>query len=255
MPKKSVGRGRSRNDAWIEAAAAADLLKCDVATIQELAEAGRLRWLLDGDVLMVKRDDVVELEASYGFTEMSDDEVRRNVVVLQRTVARLQSSVDLLLRVNGMAASSLGTLSDTELLSLFINMTDELRSTSWARPRLWSCAEVYVRIGDAEIDKLNELAKTEAAWRPFYELGLKQLRYVTELPELHTDLELQRIKDVLARGLTNLRSIAITFIELSGQTTSTHDLLARTAALDVAGFDTLVRQLKATSDRSHLEAQ
>jgi len=236
---------------WIPIRDAAEKLRCEESVVEELADRAVIRRLTDGDTTFVRSDDVEEVVSIQGGIVMSPTDVWRRLILLERQVSRLQEALDLMLQVNALSSTRLEPMSDKTLLMLFINICEELKAEVWPIQRILSCCEVFLRINDEEMARVGELAETQTPWRPFYELCLKQLRYVTTHAEFPIDLNLQRCRDLLVRGRCNLRSIAVISIEINAGQDTSHKMLARLAATDVEEFDALLKQFRERSGRGH----
>lgn len=243
---------QSTHKVWIPIQEAAEKLRCDTDAVRELAKRAVVRQLTDGDVIYVRSDDIDEVVSLQGGIKMSHEEMQRRLILMERQVSRLQGALDLMLQVNQMSGAHLEPMDDDRLLMLFINICEQLKEEAWPIQRLLSCCEVFVRISDDEIERLNELAQTSSSWRPFYELCLKQLRYVTTHSEFTIDVNLQRCRDLLWRGRSNLRAIAVISIEINAAQDTSQRMLARLAAADVEEFDALVKQFKSQGHKGLL---
>ena len=243
----------SKRQEWISSESAADELGLDIASIEHLANDNFLRKLTVGNQLYIHRSDVERIRQLRKAAEVDPEELTRRVLILENIVERLTDSVNLLYEANGMHATRFEDIDDGDLIFLRENVAQELDHDSWPIDRLLSCCEVFLRLSELEVERLNKITNDNHAWRPFYELCLKQSRYVTEHPKFDVDIELQRCRDLLSQGRQNLRSIATIFIELSHQDSPSHELIAAVAAADMDMFDTLVKQLKAKTGTGSLE--
>jgi len=242
----------SQQDGWISAHEAARRLGCDIDTVRTIAENGAIKWIGEGQKLFFRSGDVDEVCRLSGGAEMSQDESRRRLVFLERKVARLEEALELMLKVNNMSSSRLDPMDDDTIMLLFQNITDSLQEEEWSIPRLLSCCEVFIRISEPEIERLNELFERNDSWRPLLELCLKQLRYVTTHDEFPVDINFQRCFELLGVGRQNLRSMAVIFIELHRLEGTSNDMLAGLAAADVDAFDAVVRQFKSRKSKDLL---
>lgn len=244
--------GSTRSD-WTTVREAAERLGTDPDSVKGLTEKGFIRKLSHGDTLLVHSKDIDDILKLRGGVQLSEEEMRREIVFLKREVARLKDAVDLLFQANQMAAARLDPMDDEALLQLFINVVDETRHEAWTTPRIFSCCELFLRISEIEIDRIGAVAETDAPWLPFYRLCLDQLKYVTTHPDFPIDIDLQRARDLLSRGRDNIRSIAIIMIELKESKGSSYELLAAAAATEVDAFDTLVKQMKNRCDSGDMQ--
>lgn len=243
----------SRRQEWISAKSAADELGLDIESIEYLANDNFLRRLTDGNQLYIHRSDVERIRELRKAAEVDPEELTRRVLILENIVERLTDSVNLLYEANGMHATRFDGMDDGDLMLLRENINQELARDTWPIDRLLSCCEVFLRLSEIEVERLNKITDDNHTWRPFYELCLKQSRFVGEHPKLDTNIDLQRCRDLLAQGRLNLRTIATIFIEMSHADSPSHELIAAVAAADMDMFDTLAKQLKGKAGVSNLE--
>jgi hypothetical protein len=242
--ERSIVRDPVGSKDWISIEEAAKRAGCSPEAMAEVADEGVLRKMTAGDVVLVRASDVAELTDLKGGVPMTAEDMKRRILVLERGMARLQRALDILYEANSMAASSLEGMDDDVLVTLYTNIESSLQSKEWPVQRIFSCCEVFLRISETEIERLNNLIGTRVAWKPFFELCLKQLDYVVSHPDLKADLDLQRCRDLLVRSRSALRGIAVTVTEIEGCQKTLHSLLTDVAATDVVAFDTAMRQLK-----------
>lgn len=243
----------SKRQEWISPKSAAKQVGLDAENIIHLAEEGFIRKLTDGNRLYIHKSDLDRLRELQKAAEVDPEELARRVMILESMVKNLTESINLVHQVNGMASSRFESLDDGDLMMLYENIKSESEDDEWPIARLLSCCEVFLRIGELEIERLNDILEIDDAWKAFYELCLEQSRYVVEHDEFDHDLELQRCRDLLAQGRSNLRSLAVLFIELSNRDEPSHKLISAMAASDIDMFDTLAAQLKNKSSRADLD--
>lgn len=243
----------SKRQEWVSSEIAANELGLDHDSIVHLAQENFVRRLTDGNQLFIHQADIDRLRDLRKAADIDPDELARRVLILESTVARLTESVNLVYQVNEMSSSRFEGMDDGDLLMLSENISSELVEEEWSIARLLSCCEVFLRLSELEIERLNEITEEDHAWKPFYELCLQQSRYVAEHEDLDTDLDLQRCRDLLAQGRRNLRGLAVLFIELSHQDGPSHKLIAAIAAADMDMFDSLIKQLKGKNERANLD--
>jgi len=243
--------GRTRSN-WIPVQQAAQKLGCRVESVQELIGQGLLRKLSNGDKLYVHDSDIDDIVRLHGGAEMPPEEQRRRIVFLEQKVSRLEEALELMFQVNQMSSSRMETMEDEDLLKLYHSIVETEIAKEWTLHRILSCCEVFMRISEVEIERLNDLVDTKTSWRPFYELCLKQLRYVTTHEEFPVDINMQRSRDLLSRGRMNLRELAVLFIELEADKESSYEMLASVAKTDIDAFDALMRQMKKRNNRGRL---
>lgn len=226
---------------------------CSVEVAEELSTKGSLRRITDGDKVFVRAQDIDEIIRLSGGVEMPPEDMRRRILFLEKQVQKLQEALDLIFQINQMSSTKLDPMDDDTLSLLFTNIRDEFDGDEWSIKRILSCCELYLRISELEVERLNALFSIEDSWRPFFALCLKQLRYVSTHEDFPIDVNLQRCRDILCRSRNNLRSIAIIFIELSAAKNTSYQFLARLASADVDAFDDLMQQMKAKNPRGCLE--
>jgi len=231
-----------RSQGFITASKAAEILGCSVEKVHRLCDEGLVRRQMEGDTVYVRQEDVAELKRLRIAGEMKPGELIRRLLFLERTVLRLQDAVNLLYEVNNMSASRFHTMPDTELLQLYNNLLEDLGETTWEQKRILSYCEIFAKITEVEIDKLNTLLSVDHAWKPFYELCLKMSRYVVERKDFKTDLHLQYMRDLLYVGRKNLSTVAVLMIEKAAQLGPSRKLLEILAAANIDAFDALVKQ-------------
>jgi hypothetical protein len=235
---------KRNNQEWISLEEAAAEIQIAPESILSLANEGLVRKLDS----RVNRSDLQTLSKLMGVAEIDPDSLSHRVRILESTVSRLKEAIDILFQVNNMSSSRFSSMEDTELTTLYENICSELNKNNWDIGRILSCCEVFIRIGECEIEKLNNLVGTNHSWKPLYELCLKQSKYVNAHPKLETDANLQRCRELLNVGRKNIREIAVVFIEVCNSLEPSYKLVSALATTDIDTFNTLVKQL--TKDRS-----
>ena len=222
---------------------AAELLDCEPAKVHELADQGLVRRTFEGDTALVRREDIEEVYRLQLVGELRPGELVRRLLFAEQKIIRLEGAVNLLYEINQLAGSRFSLMEDAELHSIYSSVIDALGETHLEREMMVEFGEIFLRITEVEIDRLNELAQIDHAWKPFYRLCLKLSREVGVSRKLDKDLELQRIRDLLHQGRRNLQTIAILFIEQKAQLGPSRELLAKMAAADIESFDALAKQM------------
>ena len=223
---------------------AAELLSCSVDRIAELSDQGMIRRHIEVDQVFVRKEDVIEIHRLNIVGEMKPGEMVRRLLLLEQEVRRLRASVDMLYEVNGLSSSRFAELEDDELLMLYRNIIDLLAATNWPVDRMDSVSEVFIRISEAEIDRINEMENMEKGWLPFLQLCLKMTKYVSKRKDLRKDLDLQRVFTKLAIGRKNLVGIGLFFVEKGALLSSSRKLLTQIAYADIDAFDVIARTIK-----------
>lgn len=233
---------------------AAQILGRTVGQVRDLLDQGLMKWKTDPQgVVVVDQIDLAEIHRLNLAGEIKPGELIRRLVFCERQVERLQLAVDLLMEVNNLVASRFTNMSDSDLMNLHDNARDAAGEKEWATDQMIHFCEVFSKISEIEIDRLDELLVTTNSWKTFYHLCIEMTRQVGAHPQLKTDLNLQRVRDLLYIGRKNLATIAVLFIEKSAQLGPSRKLLLKTAAVDIDLFDQLAKQLRETSHKGHLE--
>lgn len=234
---------------FIPVSKAAEILGRPVSYVRSLYNQGLVRRKVEGSRVFVRVDDITEVHRLNMAGEMEPGELVKRLLLLEIKVARMEKAMDLVFKVNEIQASQFDKIPDAELFSLYNNLVLETGVDEWTVERMLSCCEVYMKITECEIDRLNELLKIDHSWKTFLELNLKQTRYIRQHPEGKTNLELQRVTDLLSHGRKNIRAIATIFIEKSAVFGPSQKLLATMAATDLEAFDELARQSGRRNER------
>lgn len=240
------------NVKFIPITKAAEILGCPAKKVHALADQGLVRRTLEEDNAYVSQEDIAEIHRLNIAGELKPGELVRRLLFAERKLERLEATINLLLEVNGLAASRFVGMNDPDLLSLFQNVEEALGEEQWPTKVMANFCEVFIKITEIEIDRLNEMLNVDHSWETFYRLCLKMTKHVAQSDKLSTDLELQRVRDLLHMGRRNLSTIAVLFVEKAGQIGPSHKLLARLASSDIELFDNLAKQLKGKSKRGHL---
>jgi len=223
---------------------ASELLGVTTERVEQLCDEGLLRRRsTDTGGWEVQQEDLVEIHQLNLAGMMRPGALVRKVLLLEREVSRLKSSLELLYEVNGLSASRFVGLSDIELAQIYRNVVQECGNTTWTMERMLSLAEVFIRLSEIDVDRLNDLLGLTNGWLPFYQLCLKLTRFVGRQETLKTELRVQQLHDLLWMARKNLQTIAIMFIEQKALLGPSRELLAVMAAQDVDAFDELAKQL------------
>lgn len=238
---------------YILVSQAAKILGCPAKRVHDLLDQGLMRWRADGDNILVNQEDLADIHRLNIAGEMKPGELIRRLLFVEQKVHRLENAINLLLEVNGQAASRFIHICDADLQNLYENTMLAIGSDSWATEEMLRYAEVFMKITEVEIDRLNEMMNIDHSWQTFYRLCLNMTRYVGQHENLQTDLDLQRIRDLLHFGRKNLATIAVLFVEKAAQLGPSRKLLAKMASSDIELFDHLAKQMKANGRNGHLQ--
>ena len=233
---------------------AAGILHCSNKKVHDLCDQGLIRRQHKGDKAVVRRQDVVEIHRLKIAGEIAPGDMIRRLLFLEREVERLKEAVNMLFEVNGMVASRFSKMDDGQLAQLYQVVENELGEEAWATDRLLSFCEIFIKITEIELDRLNEMLNLDHSWQTFYELCMKVTKFVALHPDLKTDLELQRVRDLLTVSRKNLGTIAVLFVEKAAQLGPSQKLLQRLASNDIDLFDDMAKQLKKSGRRGSLAA-
>lgn len=238
---------------YITPTEAARILGCKPRKVHDLCDQGLVRRLNEGDDVFVRSEDIAEIHRLNIAGEMQPGEMIRRILFLETKVRRLEETLNLVLEVNGMAASRFIKMEDIDLHRLYQEVERALGEEEWSVEEMVRLCEIFVKITEVEVDRLNELLNTDHSWQPLYRLCLHMTRYVATQPDLTTNLDLQRVRDLLHAGRKNLSTIAVLFVEKAGQIGPSRKLLAKLAASDLELFDAMAKQLKGSSGRGKLQ--
>jgi hypothetical protein len=239
---------------FIPVSKAAGILHCPQKKVHDLCDQGLIRRKYEGDTVLVRQVDVAEIHRLNIAGEIAPGEMIRRLLFLEREVERLKEAVNMIFEVNGMASSRFMKMEDDQLIQLYQVVENELGEEEWPTKRLLSFCEIFIKITELEVDRLNEMLKIDHSWRTFYELCVKVTKFVALSPDLKTNLDLQRVRDLLSVSRKNLSTIAVLFVERAAELGPSQKLLQRLASNDIDLFDDMAKQLKKNGRRGHLAA-
>lgn len=234
---------------YIPVSKAAGILDCETQKVHDLCDQGLIRRKLEGDEALVRRDDIEEVYRFQLVGELRPGELIRRLLFAERKIAKLEGAMNMLFEINGLAGSRFTPMDDSEIHELYGAVVDALGEETWEVKQLVTFGEQFLRITEVEVERINDLLQIDNAWMPFYRLCLKLTRFVGLSSDLDTNLEMQRVRDLLYQGRRNLQTIGILFIEHKAQLGPSRELLAKMAAVDVEMFDTLAKQLVNTTPK------
>lgn len=223
---------------------AANVLGCDAERVHELCDQGLIRREMKENEVLVRREDVAEIHRLNLLGVIAPGEIIRRLVIAEREIERLRLSVDMLYEINNLSASRYHRLSDEKLYEIYERVMSGSEKDQWSIEEMAYLADVFGKISELEIDRLNEILEIDHSWKHFYALCLRVTRHVATHKLLDTNLNLQRIRDLLTVGRKNLSTIAVLFIEKAGQMKTSYKLLESMANTDIEAFDTIVRSIK-----------
>ena len=239
---------------YIRATKAANILGCPVDRVHEYCNQGLVRNQFEGDERLVNQEDIAEIHRLNLAGEMKPGELIRRLLFCERELDRLRMAVNKLYEINNLSASRFSKMSETDLMGMYHQVQEMLGEDEWPIKQMAETCEIFIKITEMEISTINDLLGVDNCWRPFFELCLKMTKYVSTHPKMDTDLDLQRVRDLLYASRKNLSAIAVLFVEKSATFGPSRTLLAKLAKTDLELFDHLARQLKAVRRRGHLEA-
>ena len=202
--------------------------------------------------MLVDRGDLDAIHSVIESESVSSTDLMKDVKMLHAKVERLEQAVDILFSANSMSASRFAKMSTAQLVQLHDTVKRDLQLELLPTDRMLSYCEIFIRITEEDVDRMNGALQITDAWRPFYELLVKLAQIVAGDPDYDTDIELQHIYELLSFGRSNLRSVAAFFISKSNDTKPIKELLARSASNDIDIFDDLAGVLK--SNKSALRS-
>jgi len=233
----SIGNG------FIRVSEAAEIVGCTEEKIQLLCRQGMMRHLQEGETTWVRKKDLEEVRQAHSAGELEPGEILRRLLFAEQEIDRLKKAVNILYEINNMNSAKFLTISDSKLLEIYQSIVDDAEEEEWPIKRILSYCEVFIKITEIEIDKINALLDLDDAWVPFYELCLDMIRFIGAKKNLKTDLQLQRVLELLTAGRKNLSNIAILFVEKASILLPAHDLVSKLAMNDIDMFDKLAKQL------------
>lgn len=241
--------GRISNQ-FISLEEAAQLLGRTPSEVLSLCDEGLMRRKSDGTNISIHKDDAKEVaETNLNDLARPRDLVQK-VLLLERRVRGLCKTMDLYGRINGMLSSSL-ELTEQELVGAYMSTIEALREIRWTLDEMSRFSKLFLRISEIDILAINESIGAHDSWRAFYELCLRMNWHMRDAhfpPGRDTD----SVHTMLRKGLKNLRSIGILFIENAAFFQSSAEMLQRTASHDLAEFDILLRRRKSNNDKKTL---
>ena len=232
-----------RPDPFITLAEAAEILSRTPEEVNSLCNEGFIRRRSTGDVILVHVKDVEEVRETNFHNIARPKELVQKVLILEREVASLRKTVDLMGKVNGLLSSSLDDMDSGKLFQLSGVVSQFLDKESYTLDEMLQFSEIFMRVADSDIVRLNDLLGTHDTWRNFYELCLKMAVFSREC-DIPKCRDLETVQVLLSRGLRNVRSIGVLFVENSAFLLSSKELLEKTMGHDIAGFDMLIKKLK-----------
>lgn len=233
----------SQINPFISLSEAARVLGRTPNEVMLLCDEGLIRRKSTGKVVTVHKGDVKEVyETNLNDMARPRDLVKK-VLLLEREVRALREIVDIIGAVNGLLSNSLSELDTTNLINLRNTVVETSVEGAWSIEKILQFSEIFLRISDSDIVRLNDAMCDDDSWRVFYDLCLKMSLYCRSSKiEQSRDLEMARA--LLQRGLRNLRSIGVLFTENKSFLKTSRKLLEDTMSHDINEFDTLIKQLK-----------
>jgi len=232
-----------RHDPFVTLVEAAEILNRTPEEVNSLCNEGFIRRRSTSDVILVHIKDVEEVRETNFHNIARPKELVQKILVLEREVASLRKTVDLIGKVNGLLSSSLDDMDNSRLFQLSEVVSQFLDKETYSLDEMLQFSEIFLRIADSDIVRLNDVLGTHDTWRNFYELCLKMLEFSREC-DIPKCRDLETAQALLHRGLRNVRSIGVLFVENSSFFLSSKELLEKTMGHDIAGFDMLIKKLK-----------
>lgn len=234
--------GRS-TDQFISPVEAAKVLERTPEEVLSLCNEGLIRKKSTGQRVLVHLKDVEEVRETNLHARARPKDIVSRLLLLERKVKSLAHALDLFGAVSGMTSTSLDELSDQELVALSESVREALSLGSWDLDDMLKFSEVFLRISDSDVIRLNEALGTNDSWKDFYVLALNMSTFARKM-ESPPSRDLDTVRALLQQGLRNLRSIGVLFIENSAYLETSKTILQKTMSHDLAEFDTLIRKLK-----------
>ena len=209
--------------------------------IDDFVASHLARSLQTAEEKLVSLSDLMEIsEATNKPPPLSPSTFRQEMRVMEQKVKRLESAVNLLYEINSLAGNDLHSLTDNSLVELLGNIESLLSQPDWSLSTLLSCAEVYLRLSEAEIQRLEEMTQRKNAWLPFLELAIRQHKRVLESAEVKSNYEWSRCCSLLSRGKDNIRSISLSLTALTQDPHPLTQLVHRINTIELDTFDKII---------------
>ena len=97
---------------FMSASKAARILTCSVERLHELCDQGLIYRQCEGDNVFVRTSDVMELKRLDIIGEIKPGEMIKRLLMMETTVSRLESTLNMLLEVNEIASSRFSEMSN-----------------------------------------------------------------------------------------------------------------------------------------------
>ena len=236
-------------DPFITLEDAARILGRTPAEVNNLCNEGLMRRRSTGQEVFVHQGDVDDVRETNLHSLARPRDLIKKVLLMERELAALRHTVDIMGQANSMLSSSLRKFDTSQLVQLSEAAHRSLQQGSWTVDELLRFSEVFLSMSDADIVRLNDMVGTHDTWRGFYELCLRMAQYSRE-GALEESRDLETARTLLHRGLRNVRSIGMMFIENADFLRSSRELLEETMSHDLSEYDTLMKKLKSDDGRS-----
>lgn len=231
-------------DPFISLVEAARILGRTPEEVVSLCDEGLIRRRSTGHEVLVHESDVKEVHETNLNDLARPRDLVKDVMLLKREVRALRNTVDMLGDVFGMLSSSLEDYDIPSLVQLSETAAAMTMRDEWTLDELLTLSEVFLRMADSDILRLNGVLGVHDAWKTFYALCLKMCIYARE-GGLPPGRDRDTAQVLLQRGLRNLRSIGVLFIENREFLGTSRDMLERTMSHDLQEYDAMMKQLKA----------
>lgn len=225
---------------WVSYQSAAKKLGCSVEEVEHLVKSHLVRGLDDGDLRFVAENDIDDLDHLRKPPPVDTARIARNVSLIDQRLKRIEEAVNLLFEANGLTSFKMNHLEDQTLTQLALNIDQMLDQVEWPIQRLLSCAEVFLKLSEVEVERLGDLTGREDSWRPFLELCLRQLTWLSRKPELLEQFEWARARDLLYLALGNLRNVSMNYCNLKSDFRPLLNLASNVCRDDVDTIEALI---------------
>lgn len=232
-----------RRDRFISVVEAAKLLERSPEEVISLCNEGLIRRHSTGLKVLIHEGDVLEVHETNLHDLARPRDLVKNVLLLQRQVRSLSRMMELYGRVNGLLSCSLDDFSDQELVALNVSVERALLQDEWSLETIQQFAEMFLRISESDFLRLNSALGVHESWRVFYKLCLHMTWFARE-GEFPPGRAVDTARCMLQRGLRNLRSVGVLFIENAAFLQTSQDMLKSTMSHDLVEFDSLIKQTK-----------
>jgi hypothetical protein len=139
---------------------------------------------------------------------------RAEFVLLRAQVARLRENMEVVLRVLDARGSPIRMTAEYAK-QVYLLASSQLRQGGWTDAELKSWAEIFMRIDEADLEKMAKAVEDKKPYVVLLRLASAMIASVMARKDYPTDLDTQSLHRVLEEGRKRLRGASVIFAELS----------------------------------------